>query len=81
MKIYIYVLKDPINNTVRYIGQTNNLTQRLHRHLNNAKSNKDRRTLRSGGMVMKAYGWELKQFINSLPEDDWIEGDNDNSLS
>lgn len=43
MKIYIYVLKDPINNTVRYIGQTNNLTQRLHRHLNNAKSNKDRR--------------------------------------
>jgi len=43
IKIYIYLLKDPISYVVRYVGQTNNLNQRLNRHLNNAKSNRDKR--------------------------------------
>lgn len=29
---------------------------------------------------MKAYGWELKQFINSLPDNDWVEGTNEDRI-
>jgi hypothetical protein len=43
MKIYIYTLKDPINNQIRYVGQTNNPKKRLSKHINNSKSCKDKR--------------------------------------
>lgn len=43
MKIYIYTLKDPTTNNIRYVGQTNNLKRRLNKHITNSKSLKDNR--------------------------------------
>lgn len=43
MNIYIYTLKDPINNGIRYVGQTNNLKRRLARHITNSKNLTDNR--------------------------------------
>lgn len=34
MRNYIYILKDPISNEVRYVGKSNNPENRLKRHLN-----------------------------------------------
>lgn len=34
---FIYGLKDPVTNIIRYIGKTNNLKQRLKAHLNPAR--------------------------------------------
>jgi len=43
MNIYIYTLKDPITNEIRYIGQTVNPSRRLNRHINNSKNLEDKR--------------------------------------
>lgn len=43
MKIYIYTLKDPATNSIRYVGQTNDLKRRLDRHVTNSRSLKDNR--------------------------------------
>jgi hypothetical protein len=32
-EIYIYALKDPINNEIKYIGKTNNIKRRYNNHL------------------------------------------------
>ncbi len=37
MKVVIYVLKDPRNGEVRYVGKTNNLERRLDHHIREAK--------------------------------------------
>jgi hypothetical protein len=34
MRNYIYILKDPISNEIRYVGKSNNPENRLKRHLN-----------------------------------------------
>lgn len=43
MKIYIYTLKDPTTNIIRYVGQTNDPKRRFNRHLYNSKIFKDKR--------------------------------------
>ena len=37
MTYYIYALIDPIDNRIRYIGKTNNIKERLKRHIKNCK--------------------------------------------
>lgn len=34
MRNYIYILKDPVSNEIRYVGKSNNPNNRLKRHLN-----------------------------------------------
>ncbi len=36
MKQYIYTLKDPISKEIRYVGKTNNLKDRLRRHMSDS---------------------------------------------
>jgi hypothetical protein len=43
MEIYIYTLKNPNTNEIRYVGQTNDLKRRLNRHVTNSRSFKDNR--------------------------------------
>ena len=43
MKIYIYTLKHPATNEIRYVGQTNDPKKRLNRHINNSRTFKDKR--------------------------------------
>lgn len=38
-EVYIYCLKDPINNEIRYIGKTTNLKRRMSQHIQDVKSN------------------------------------------
>jgi len=40
--IYIYILKDPITNDIKYCGKTNNIKVRLIDHLKNKKYNKEK---------------------------------------
>lgn len=37
-QIFIYTLKDPITNQIRYVGKTTNIKQRLYGHIRRAKS-------------------------------------------
>jgi hypothetical protein len=43
MKTYIYTLKHPTTNQIRYVGQTNDPKRRLNRHINNSRTFKDKR--------------------------------------
>jgi hypothetical protein len=43
MNIYIYTLKHPITNDIRYIGQTNDLTRRFNKHITNSRAKRDTR--------------------------------------
>ena len=43
MNIFIYVLIDPRDNQVRYVGKTNNVLTRLSNHISNAKRIKHNR--------------------------------------
>lgn len=43
MKIAIYILKDPTNNKIKYVGQTVNPKNRLNRHISNSNANTDNR--------------------------------------
>ena len=43
MEIYIYILKNPNTNEIRYVGQTNDLKRRLNKHVTNSRSLKDNR--------------------------------------
>jgi hypothetical protein len=43
MNIYIYTLRNPINNAVRYVGQTNDLKRRFNKHITNSKALSDSR--------------------------------------
>ena len=39
MKYYIYTLTDPRDNTIKYIGKTNDIEKRLYRHLTEKNNN------------------------------------------
>lgn len=39
-EVYIYTLKDPISNEIRYVGKTNDVSKRLKEHLRKAKHSK-----------------------------------------
>ena len=43
MQVFIYCLKHPITNEIRYIGKTTNYRRRLSAHISDAKKNKGRR--------------------------------------
>lgn len=43
MIVYIYTLSHPVTAEIRYVGQTNDPKRRLNRHIQNAKSFKDKR--------------------------------------
>lgn len=43
MNIYIYILKHPITNAIRYVGQTNDTKRRFDRHITNSRAKRDTR--------------------------------------
>jgi hypothetical protein len=43
MNIYIYTLKDPYTNDIRYVGQTNNAKRRFNKHITNSRAFRDNR--------------------------------------
>ena len=43
MEIYIYVLKCPISEKIRYVGKTNNLKRRLQSHIDYSINSKKKK--------------------------------------
>lgn len=60
--IIIYALKDPINNSIRYIGQTSNIKTRFNNHL---KGNKYRKT-HTTNWIQSLLNLELKPILIEL---------------
>lgn len=48
---YIYALKDPRTNVIRYIGKTRNPRARYAEHLNDGKLHRDRRAYEDGNYI------------------------------
>lgn len=65
MKIYIYLLKDPITNKIRYIGKTKNLKTRLSSHISYAK-NKKRKSRKVSDWILKLSKNNLKPIIEVI---------------
>lgn len=43
MNIYIYTLKNPNTNAIRYVGQTNDVKRRFNKHITNSRAKRDTR--------------------------------------
>lgn len=74
MIIYIYLLRDPITNEIRYIGKTKDLKQRLINHINNAKLKKFNRHIYN--WILTLLNQNLKPLIELVEEcnlDNWSE--------
>lgn len=39
-KVFIYCLKDPVDDNIRYVGKTTNMKKRLRAHINRSRNNK-----------------------------------------
>lgn len=69
MKTYIYILQEPDDNSVRYVGKSNNPKRRLQAHL----SNKDKNNSYVNNWIksLKAKGIKPIMSIIDETEDDW----------
>lgn len=73
MTISIYILKDPRDNQVRYVGKTNNPNTRLSNHISNAKKIKHNRHVCN--WIKELLALELKpifEVIESCDNTDWV---------
>lgn len=70
--IYIYTLKDPISNEIRYVGKTTSIKTRLNAHITRSKNNK----YHSARWVQSVLKKGLKPIIETIEECDettWVE--------
>lgn len=70
--IYIYTLKDPISNDIRYIGKTTNPKDRLNAHITRSKNNK----YHSARWVKSVLNKGLRpvlEVIEECTENNWVE--------
>ena len=66
---YIYTLTDPITNTVRYIGQTNNLNRRLNGHIQTSLNmNSKKSNTHKSCWIRKLLNQNTKPIINIIHE-------------
>jgi group I intron endonuclease len=61
-KVYIYTLKCPIDNTIRYVGQSLNPEKRLKRHIRETKNKKGRKTKKES-WIQKLINLKLEENI------------------
>ena len=70
METYIYILKDPISNLIRYVGKSNNPKERLMNHLNLSK--RDQSHKRNWILKLKKQGLKpVMEVIDVIPIDSW----------
>ena len=70
METYIYILKDPISNLIRYVGKSNNPKDRLKNHVNLSK--KDQSHKRNWILKLKKKGLKpVMEVIDVVPIDSW----------
>ena len=70
METYIYTLKDPISNEIRYVGKSNNPKQRFKAHLNKCRKHQKHKS----NWIEKLKKLGLKpifEIINTVPIDEW----------
>lgn len=70
METYIYTLKDPISNLIRYVGKSNNPKERLKNHVNLCK--RDQTHKRNWIIKLKKQGLKpILEIIDKVPIDSW----------
>ncbi len=70
--IYIYSLKDPISNEIRYIGKTTNIKNRLNAHLTRSKNNKYHSARWVKSLLNKGQR-PILEVVEECTEDNWKE--------
>lgn len=71
-KIFIYCLKDPIINDIRYIGKTTNMKKRLRSHINRSKDNKYHSAIWINSVIKKGLIPKI-ELIEECNENNWQE--------
>lgn len=70
----IYVLKDPRNDQIRYVGVTNSaLNQRLSQHINAAKNNEMRHVCKWINVLLRLNLRPVIQQIDEVDKENWQE--------
>lgn len=70
--IYIYSLKDPETNEIRYVGKTTNINTRLKAHITRSKHNKYH-SARWVQSVLKRGFRPIIELIEECNEENWVE--------
>jgi len=70
--IYIYSLKDPETNEIRYVGKTTNITTRLKAHITRSRHNKYH-SARWVQSVIKRGFRPIIELVEECTEENWIE--------
>jgi len=71
-KIFIYCLKDPIINDIRYIGKTTNMKKRLRSHINRSKYNKYHSAIWINSVIKKGLVPKI-ELIEECGKNNWQE--------
>lgn len=72
--VYIYCLKHPKTQEIRYIGKTTNIKRRLSQHIQDAKSHvSNRRTINWICSLLKSKLKPVIEIIETCNENDWQE--------
>lgn len=72
MKTFIYILIDPRDNQVKYVGKTNNVKRRYSQHISLASKNKTYKTNWLSSLIIMNLKPEMV-VIDECEDDSWIE--------
>lgn len=72
--VYIYVLKHPISNEIRYVGKTTNLKLRLQSHIDYSRSKRKQRPVSDwiNSLLVNGTKPAIEQ-IDVCSEENWVE--------
>ena len=74
MNVYIYVLVDPRDNRIRYVGKTNDVKMRMYKHLFEAKNDKIKhKNVWITGIIQSGYNAPILNVIEECSEEVWQE--------
>lgn len=69
--IYIYVLRDPFTNSIRYVGQTRHPKKRRWEHIQNSRTGLNEKCLWISGLLIDGHR-PCIEIVDAVPENEWI---------
>lgn len=71
-EIFIYGLKDPLTNDIRYVGKTTNVKRRFSAHISRSKRNKYHSATWINSLIKNGYK-PILEVIEVANSDNWVE--------